>query len=245
MTDAARTRHLRRHLGRPAHLQRGGEPRPASPRPSWTPLPGATLLVVDDASPDGTGELADALAADEPRVRVLHRAAQGGPRQGLYRRLPRRRSRRGAGRIVQMDADWSHSPDYLPALDGSALDDGADLVIGSRYTRGRRRPRLGPAAPRSSRAAARSSRASCCGLRPHDLTGGFKAWRARRSRRSTGSASTPAATSSRSRRRTSPARRGARGGGAHRLRGPRRWAEQDVPLDHPGGARGRAAAALG
>ena len=79
-------------------------------------LPGATLLVVDDASPDGTGELADGLAGADPRIRVLHRAGK----QGLGRAYLdgfRVAIDGGAQAVIQMDADWSHDPAALPGLD--------------------------------------------------------------------------------------------------------------------------------
>ena len=73
-------------------------------------LPGAHLLVVDDDSPDGTGEIADELAAADPRISVRHRAGKEGLGvayiDGFGVALEA-----GAARIVQMDADWSHSPD--------------------------------------------------------------------------------------------------------------------------------------
>ncbi|MBY0398137.1 MAG: glycosyltransferase, partial [Thermoleophilia bacterium] len=100
-------------------------------------LPGATLLVVDDASPDGTGALADGLAAADPRIRVRHRAGK----QGLGRAYLdgfRVALEGGATAVVQMDADWSHDPAVLPALLGPISVGEADLVIGSRYTRGGR-----------------------------------------------------------------------------------------------------------
>ncbi len=96
-------------------------------------LPQADLLVVDDASPDGTGALADALAAGEPRLAVLHRPAK----QGLgraYRAAFRRALARGYDRVIQMDADFSHAPADLPRL--LAASEEADLVIGSRYSQG-------------------------------------------------------------------------------------------------------------
>jgi dolichol-phosphate mannosyltransferase len=145
-------------------------------------LPGATLLVVDDASPDGTGQLADEMAAKEPRVRVLHRPGK----QGLGRAYIdgfRIALDGGAQRIVQMDADWSHHPDYLPvllrALDGGAeapRPDGADLVIGSRYTRGGGVREWGIARRLLSRAGSTFAR-FVLRLQPHDLTGAYKAWR--------------------------------------------------------------------
>ena len=136
-------------------------------------LPGAHLLVVDDASPDGTGELADRLAADEPHVEVLHRAGK----EGLGRAYIDGFGwvlERGARRIVQMDADWSHSPDYLPAL-MAALDGGADLVIGSRYARGGGVRDWGLLRRLVSRGGSTFARV-VLRLAPHDLTGGFKAW---------------------------------------------------------------------
>src|SRR5262245_66467990 len=98
-------------------------------------LPGATLLVVDDGSPDGTGAIADELAAADPRVRVRHRSAK----QGLGRAYPDGFGVAiggGAETVVQMDADWSHDPAVLPNLIAPITAGEADLVIGSRYTKG-------------------------------------------------------------------------------------------------------------
>ncbi|CAN5854660.1 polyprenol monophosphomannose synthase [soil metagenome] len=137
-------------------------------------LPGCTLLVVDDASPDGTGSLADELASTEPRIRVRHRAAK----QGLGRAYIDGFAVAldgGAERIVQMDADWSHEPCYLPAM-LAALDDGADLVIGSRYVPGGGVRDWGLVRRIVSRGGSVFARA-VLGLSPHDLTGGLKAWR--------------------------------------------------------------------
>ena len=139
-------------------------------------LPDATLLVVDDASPDGTGALADGLAAEDPRVRVRHRAGK----QGLGRAYLdgfRVALDGGAGIVVQMDADWSHDPAILPRLLEPITGDRADLVIGSRYTRGGRVEDWGVGRRLISRGGSLFARL-VLGLRPHDLTGGFKAWRA-------------------------------------------------------------------
>jgi len=139
-------------------------------------LPGATLLVVDDASPDGTGVLADGLAANDPRVRVRHRAGK----QGLGRAYLdgfRVALDGGAAAIVQMDADWSHDPAVLPALIGPLEREEADLVIGSRYARGGRVEDWGLGRRLISRGGSLFARI-VLGLRPFDLTGGFKAWRA-------------------------------------------------------------------
>ena len=98
-------------------------------------ISGTLVLVLDDQSPDGTGEVADALAVEFPgRVEVLHRTG----RRGLgvsYLEGFRRAIASDADFVVQMDADLSHDPKYLPALIQAAVD-GADLVVGSRYLNG-------------------------------------------------------------------------------------------------------------
>lgn len=91
------------------------------------------VLVVDDNSPDGTGRIADAIAERDPRVTVLHRAAKAGL-GSAYRAGFRRALEGDAELILEMDADLSHDPAYLPAF-FEAID-GADLVLGSRYVRG-------------------------------------------------------------------------------------------------------------
>jgi dolichol-phosphate mannosyltransferase len=139
-------------------------------------LPGATLLVVDDDSPDGTGRIADELAATDPRVRVRHRAAK----QGLgkaYLDGFRIAIEGGATVVVQMDADFSHDPAVLPALIGPVVEGSADLVIGSRYTAGGGVVDWGLGRRVISRGGSLFAR-TVLGLAPHDLTGGFKAWRA-------------------------------------------------------------------
>ncbi len=139
-------------------------------------LPGATVLVVDDASPDGTGALADELAVRDQRIRVRHR----GGKQGLGRAYLdgfRLALDEGAAVVVQMDADWSHDPTVLPDLIRPVVDDAADLVIGSRYVKGGGVEDWGLGRRLISRGGSLFARV-VLGLRPHDLTGGFKAWRA-------------------------------------------------------------------
>lgn len=138
-------------------------------------LPDATVLVVDDGSPDGTGQLADEMAARDPHVHVLHRAAK----EGLARAYAAGFAAAldgGAEFVVQMDADGSHDPATLPAfLD--ALAEGADLVLGSRYVRGGGTVDW----PFQRRLVSRGGNLyaqAVLWLPYRDLTGGFKAWRA-------------------------------------------------------------------
>lgn len=97
-------------------------------------IDGLSVLIVDDHSPDGTGDLAEALAQDSPgRIQVLHRPGK----QGLgtaYKEGFRRALEMGADVIVQMDADFSHSPSYIPEMLARLPD--CDVVVGSRYVPG-------------------------------------------------------------------------------------------------------------
>jgi dolichol-phosphate mannosyltransferase len=98
-------------------------------------LPGdARILVVDDNSPDGTGRIADRLAAVDPRVEVLHRAGKEGLGPAYLAGF-RRALDGGADFVLQMDADFSHDPADLARLLAAARE-GADLAIGSRYVPG-------------------------------------------------------------------------------------------------------------
>ncbi|MBJ7593597.1 MAG: polyprenol monophosphomannose synthase [Candidatus Dormibacteraeota bacterium] len=93
------------------------------------------LLVVDDDSPDGTGPLADELAAADPRVRVLHRASKGGLGPAYIAGLTTG-MKRGFDYLVTMDADHSHDPADLPRLLAATHDARADVALGSRWTAG-------------------------------------------------------------------------------------------------------------
>jgi dolichol-phosphate mannosyltransferase len=95
--------------------------------------PRLEVLVVDDASPDGTGKLADDLARGSPRVHVLHRAVKEGLGPA-YRAGLRRALELGADLVIQMDADFSHPPEALPTL--LAAVEHHDVVLGSRYLEG-------------------------------------------------------------------------------------------------------------
>jgi dolichol-phosphate mannosyltransferase len=131
------------------------------------------VLVVDDGSPDGTGEIADGLAARHDDVEVLHRRSKLGlgPAYvaGFHAALDG-----GAARVVQMDADFSHEPEALPGL-LSALAD-ADLVLGSRYVPGGDIHDWGAGRRAISRLGSKYAKVAL-GVRVHDLTGGFKVWR--------------------------------------------------------------------
>jgi dolichol-phosphate mannosyltransferase len=96
-------------------------------------LPGADILVIDDNSPDGTGRLADELAAADPRVHVLHRPGKLGLGTAILTAM-RYAMDHGYELLVNMDADFSHHPRYLPALVGGMKR--SDVMIGSRYVPG-------------------------------------------------------------------------------------------------------------
>jgi dolichol-phosphate mannosyltransferase len=139
-------------------------------------VPAATLLVVDDNSPDGTGRLAEDLAGTDPRIRVRHRPGKAGLGRAYLDGF-RVALEGGAESLVQMDADWSHDPKVLPALLAPIVAGTADLVIGSRYVRGGKVLDWGIGRRVISRGGSVFAR-TVLGLKPHDLTGGFKAWRA-------------------------------------------------------------------
>ena len=135
--------------------------------------PGAQVLIVDDSSPDGTGEIADRLAAEREGVRVLHRPL----REGLgpaYVAGFREALAGGAELILQMDSDFSHEPAYLPRL--LEAMEGADLAIGSRYVDGGGVGDWGAMRRAISRGGSAYARL-VLGVPVADLTGGFKCFR--------------------------------------------------------------------
>ncbi len=133
----------------------------------------ARILVVDDDSPDGTGRVADRLAAELPQVEVLHRPLKEGLGPAYIAGF-RRALAGGAGLVLEMDADFSHDPADLGRLLAASAD--ADLVIGSRYVRGGAIGDWGPVRRGISRAGSVYARL-VLGLGVHDLTGGFKCFR--------------------------------------------------------------------
>ena len=136
---------------------------------------GDRVLVIDDASPDGTGEVADRLAAELPYVGVLHRTAKEGlgPAYiaGFHRALAE-----GAELVLEMDCDFSHDPAAVPQLIAAA-EDGTDLVLGSRYVPGGSIPNWGPVR-RFISLGGNIYAQVWLGSRLRDLTGGFKCFRA-------------------------------------------------------------------
>jgi dolichol-phosphate mannosyltransferase len=137
------------------------------------------VLVVDDGSPDGTGQVADTLAAADARVHVLHRTAKEGLGRAYVAGFRHALALEGGryGRFVQMDADFSHDPAALPRLLEPARDGGeADVVIGSRYVPGggvSGWPWYRHVLSRGGSLYARG----VLGIGVRDLTGGYKCWR--------------------------------------------------------------------
>ena len=137
-------------------------------------LPDANVLVVDDASPDGTGALADRIAASDPRVKVYHRPGKLGL-GSAYLEAFRRGIDEGYDLIFEMDTDLSHDPRYLPDF-LRAFEQGADLVIGSRNVPGGGVDGWGPGRHILSKGGSLYSR-MILGLGVRDLTSGYKGFR--------------------------------------------------------------------
>ncbi len=138
------------------------------------PLPAnGRVLVVDDNSPDGTGEIADRLASETERIQVLHRERKEGLGPAYLAGFGVALAA-GAERIIEMDADFSHDPAYLPGL--IAATENADLAIGSRYVEGGGVTDWGPVRRFISRGGSTYARISLR-LPVRDLTGGFKCFR--------------------------------------------------------------------
>jgi len=139
------------------------------------PLPGLRVLVVDDDSPDGTGRIADELAAAHPGcLDVIHRQGKAGLGTAYLQGF-RQAMQAGATVIVQMDSDFSHSPSYVPQMVGQL--EYYDVVVGSRYVpSGKLDERWGQGRVWLSAWANFYARA-ILGIQVHDATAGFKAWR--------------------------------------------------------------------
>jgi len=131
------------------------------------------VLVIDDGSPDGTGEIADRLAAERAWVSVLHRETKEGLGPAYIAGF-RRALEAGAELVLEMDCDFSHAPADVPRLIAAATD--ADLVLGSRYAAGGGTANWGLLRRVVSRGGCLYAQV-ILGLRVRDLTGGFKCFR--------------------------------------------------------------------
>jgi len=132
-----------------------------------------TVLVIDDGSPDGTGEIADRLAREHSRVAVVHRSVKEGLGPAYLAGF-RHALADGAQLVLEMDCDFSHDPDDVPRLIAAATD--ADLVLGSRYVKGGRIENWGGGRRFVSRAGSLYAQVLLA-TRVRDLTGGFKCYR--------------------------------------------------------------------
>ena len=139
-------------------------------------LPDADLLVVDDNSPDGTGKLADEIAARDDKVHVLHRQGKMGLGTAYVAGFKHALAR-DYDYVFEMDCDFSHDPKYLPVLLARAKA-GADVVLGSRYVAGGGTVNWGPMRKLISRGGSLYAR-TILGVGVRDLTGGFKCFRRR------------------------------------------------------------------
>ncbi|MGQ0601153.1 MAG: polyprenol monophosphomannose synthase [Anaerolineales bacterium] len=138
------------------------------------PLP-LTVLVVDDASPDGTGQIADELARAYPeRLAVIHRPGLLGLGTAYVQGF-RRALEMGAETVIQMDADFSHSPDYLAEM--ARRLESYDVVIGSRYVPGGSTDRRWGLGRKLLSGWAKWAARTILGLTTHDATAGFRVWR--------------------------------------------------------------------
>lgn len=136
---------------------------------------GYRLLIVDDSSPDGTGDIANDLAAQDDRIAVLHRPVKEGLGPAYAAGFDRALAD-GAKIVVEMDADFSHNPADLPRL-VDAIDKGADLAIGSRYVPGGSTPDW-PAVRRLISRGGNIYARTMLGIPTRDATAGFRAFTA-------------------------------------------------------------------
>lgn len=137
-------------------------------------VPASDVLVADDNSPDGTGALADRIAAEDPQVHVMHRKGKEGL-GAAYIAGFRWALERDYDVVIEMDADGSHQPEQLPAL-LKAVEDGADLVIGSRWVKGGSVVNWPFYRQLISRTGSTYARLML-GISVHDVTAGYRAFR--------------------------------------------------------------------
>lgn len=136
-------------------------------------VPDVEILIIDDGSPDGTGDIADELAAADRRMHVLHRTEKAGLGPAYIAGF-RWAMERGYGFVFEMDADFSHQPKYLPGMIAALKDH--DVVIGSRYVAGGGTENWGALRKFISRGGGIYAR-TILGVKIQDLTAGFIGWR--------------------------------------------------------------------
>lgn len=141
-------------------------------------FPAAEMLVVDDGSPDGTGQWCDEFGRGDPRLRCLHRSGKLGLGTAIVAAM-RYAVEHGYDYMLNMDADFSHHPRYLPAIVAAMDppdDEPADVVIGSRYVAGGGVEGW-PLKRRLMSAAVNLYARTLLGLRPRDCSGGYRCYR--------------------------------------------------------------------
>lgn len=132
------------------------------------------VLVVDDNSPDGTGAIADRLAAGDARLQVIHREGKLGLRTAYVTGM-RRALEAGADAVLQMDADFSHDPSRIPAMAARLATE--DMVLGSRYVPGGSVDAQWAGWRKALSAFANFYARGILGMRLHDVTTGYRLWR--------------------------------------------------------------------
>lgn len=137
--------------------------------------PDVDVLIIDDGSPDGTGDIADEMAGKDSRVHVLHRSEKGGLGPAYLAGFAWAMER-GYQKILEMDADFSHQPKYVPGIFEKL--DTYDVVVGSRYVEGGGTKNWGPVRKLISRGGGLYAR-TILGVPIRDLTAGFVGWNRR------------------------------------------------------------------
>ncbi len=135
------------------------------------------ILVVDDNSPDGTGEIAEALKTQHRRLDVLHRTQKNGLGPAYLAGFRRALATEGIDAIAQMDADFSHDPAVLPKMAALLENDEADIVLGSRYVPGGRLDEAWPLWRKALSTFGNLYARAILRIPVRDITGGYRLWK--------------------------------------------------------------------